>query len=85
MAKVDFSDKFKGLKDKVANTEAPAPMQKIVPVKATNSRKKLDPTQDEPFTFWTTKDKMKALKKRAIDENTSVKDLINKALDAYLN
>lgn len=87
MAKLDLSEKFKGLKEKVNTTEVSTPMQKVVidkPKKATRA-KVLDPENDEPFTFWSSKDKLLKMKVRALQEGITAKELINKALDVYLN
>jgi hypothetical protein len=86
MAKTNttFSDRFKDLKEKAATTQAATPIQKVIAVPTKASNKKIDNDKEEPFTFWTTKDKMKKLKLRAIEEGTSVKDLINQALDTFL-
>lgn len=87
MAKLDLSEKFKGLKDKVNTTEVSTPMQKVVidtPKKATRS-KVLDIETDEPFTFWSSKDKLMEVKVRALKEGISAKQLINNAIDMYLN
>ncbi len=86
MAKQDFSERFQGLKDKVNATEVAAPIQKVVPIvskKATRLRV-LDPKNDEPFTFWSSKEKLMKVKVKALQEGISAKELINKALDNYL-
>lgn len=87
MAKLDLSDKFKSLKDKVNTTEVSTPIQKVVidkPKKATRS-KVIDPENDEPFTFWSSKERLMKVKIRALQEGIAAKDVINKALDMYLN
>lgn len=87
MGKLDLSEKFKNLKDKVNTTEVSTPMQKVVidtPKKATRV-KVLDPENDEAFTFWSSKDKLLKVKVRALQEGITAKELINRALDVYLN
>lgn len=82
----DFKDKFQGLKDMVQSSPVATPMQKVVPApKAKESKKKpLDKENSSAFTFWIDNDKMDQLKMKSITSKTSVKDLINQAIDAFL-
>ena len=82
----DFSGLMNDLQAKVKVTEVATPTQQVVPlVNKPTKRKGIDPTKDEPFTFWTSKERMKKLKMLALDQNKSLKDLINSAIDNYLN
>jgi hypothetical protein len=86
MAKLDLSEKFKGLKDKVNTTEVSAPMQKVVPVSPRKVKAKtIDPENADVFTFWSTKELLLKVKMRALQDGVSAKEVINKALDMYLN
>lgn len=76
----DYADKFKGFADKVKSEPFTTPLQKVVPTKAPKPKK-------EPETgfhvFIKTKN-LKALKLKALQEETSVKDLINQAIEGIL-
>jgi hypothetical protein len=87
MAKQDFSAQMQGLKDMVKASPVATPMQKVVPATiAKESKKKtpLDKANSSAFTFWIDNDKLDQLKMKSITSKTSVKDLINQAVDAFL-
>lgn len=54
------------------------PKQKVVPVK-TNKR-----DSEQTYTLWLDKELIKALKLKAVEEDTNVKLLIEKAIRQYL-
>ncbi len=81
----DYTDKFKGFANKVKTEKVEIPMQKVVPVKAASKRVTLDRENSKPFNVWLTNDIIKALKVKAANEDCSVKEIINKAIGAYLN
>lgn len=41
--------------------------------------------EEEPFTFWLPKSKMKALKMLSIESDSSLKTLLNEGVDLLLN
>lgn len=85
MAKTqDYTDKFKGFADKVKTEKVEIPMQKVVPVTASKKRETLDRENSKPFNVWFPNETIKALKVKAANEDCSVKEIINKAIDAYL-
>jgi hypothetical protein len=86
MAKQDFSEQMKGLKDMVQSSPVSTPIQKVVPIKKAkeNLRKPLDRENSTTFTFWIENDKLDKLKMKAISSKCSTKDLINQAIDAFL-
>lgn len=55
-----------------------APQQKVVPVK----EKKRD--NEKSYTLWLDKDLLKALKLKAAETDDNMKNLVEKALRAYL-
>lgn len=69
MAKQDFSL----LIGKAKETQIKTTIQKVVPVK----KKK----EETIFSLYIPTDKLKALKIRSAENNTSLKDLINSAID----
>jgi hypothetical protein len=85
MKKDDFSNKFNELKSLVNSKEPSVPTQLVTPLKSKVGRKRLLNEEDEPFTFWTTSERMKKIKMKALLDDTSIKELINKAIDLYLN
>lgn len=85
MAKTqDYTDKFKGFADKVKTEKVEIPMQKVVPIKTASKRTTLDRENSKPFNVWFPNDTIKSLKVRAAMEDCTIKELINKAVDAYL-
>ena len=85
MAKTqDYTDKFKGFADKLNTEKVEIPMQKVVPIKASAKKVALDRDNSKPFSVWFPNETIKALKVKAANEECSLKDIINKAVDAYL-
>lgn len=84
MAKQDYSEKFKGFADKVKTEKVEIPMQKVVPVKKAQKRVVLDKENETPFNVWTTKDNIKYLKQIAIEEDSTIRDLINEGINMVL-
>ncbi|PQJ82615.1 hypothetical protein [Polaribacter glomeratus] len=74
MEKLDFNDLIKKAK---ANNQSKT-MQKVVPIIS----KEIDETQ---FSFYIEKKLLKRLKIKALDEDCSVKKLINKSIEDSLN
>lgn len=68
-------DPFAKLKDVKKND---VPKQKVVPVK----ERKRDGEQS--YTLWLDKELIKALKVRAVEEDTNVKNLVEEAIREYL-
>lgn len=69
MAKKDLSE----LIGKAKKTEVITPVQKVVPVKEKKS--------ETMFSVYIPNEKLKALKILSAEKNTSLKDLINTAID----
>jgi hypothetical protein len=76
----DYSDKFKGFADKVKAEPFTTPIQKIVPVKVPKPKKEAE----TGFHVYIKTENLKALKLKALQEETSVKDLINRAIEGVL-
>jgi hypothetical protein len=76
----DYSDKFKDFADKVKSETFDTPIQKIVPVKAAKPKKE----PETGFHVYIKTENLKALKMKALQEETSVKDLINRAIEGIL-
>lgn len=69
MAKQDFT----ALVNKAKKTKAEAPIQKVVPIK--------DKKDETIFSFYIPTEKLKKLKIISAEKETSLKDLINSAID----
>lgn len=69
MKKTDFSTLIGKAKEKQVKT----PVQKIVPIK--------EKKEETLFSLYIPSDKLKALKIKSAEENTSIKELINTAID----
>ena len=66
--------------DKLKNIQkSNSPKQKVVQVKE-NKR-----DSEKSYMLWLNKDLLKDLKKRAIEEDSNMKEIIEKALNQYLN
>lgn len=75
MAKQDFSD----LMQKVKQNQATTPQQKIVPITQTKKEETL-------FSFYMPNETLKKLKLLSVQENKSIKSLINEAVNrAYFS
>ncbi len=68
-------DPFAKLKEVKQND---VPKQKVVPVK----ERKRD--SEQSYTLWLDKELIKALKVRALEEDTNVKNLVEEAIRQYL-
>lgn len=62
---------------KKVNSSTSKPLQKVTPL---NQEK--DETQ---FSFWMESDLLKQLKMRALEEDTSIKNIINKSIASYIS
>ncbi len=76
----DYTDKFKGFAEKVKAEPFTTPIQKIVPVKAPKPEK----AAETGFHVYIKTENLKALKLKALQEETTVKDLINRAIEEIL-
>ena len=66
--------------DKLKNLEkSNSPKQKVVQVKESKR------DSEKSYMLWLNKDLLKDLKKRAIEEDSNMKEIIEKALNQYLN
>lgn len=74
MEKENISDMI----SKVMFNNQPKIIQKVIPIKNNDSN-------EVQFSFYLTKQLLKQIKQRALDENQSIKYIINEALDLYLN
>ena len=66
--------------DKLKNIQkSNSPKQKVVQVKESKR------DNEKSYMLWLNKDLLKDLKKRAIEEDSNMKEIIEKALNEYLN
>lgn len=66
--------------DKLKNIQkSNSPKQKVVQVKESKRE------NEKSYMLWLNKDLLKDLKKRAIEEDSNMKEIIEKALKEYLN
>ncbi|MGV0922108.1 ribbon-helix-helix protein, CopG family [Empedobacter falsenii] len=66
--------------DKLKNIQkSNSPKQKVVQVKESKR------DSEKSYMLWLNKDLLKDLKKRAIEEDSNMKEIIEKALNQYLN
>ncbi|MCA4783325.1 ribbon-helix-helix protein, CopG family [Empedobacter falsenii] len=66
--------------DKLKNIQkSNSPKQKVVQVKESKR------DNEKSYMLWLNKDLLKDLKKRAIEEDSNMKEIIEKALNQYLN
>lgn len=66
--------------DKLKNIQkSNSPKQKVVQVKESKR------DSEKSYMLWLNKDLLKDLKKRAIEEDSNMKEIIEKALNDYLN
>ncbi|MDM1552850.1 ribbon-helix-helix protein, CopG family [Empedobacter falsenii] len=66
--------------DKLKNIQkSNSPKQKVVQVKESKR------DSEKSYMLWLNKDLLKDLKKRAIEEDSNMKEIIEKALNEYLN
>lgn len=66
--------------DKLKNIQkSNSPKQKVVQVKESKRE------NEKSYMLWLNKDLLKDLKKRAIEEDSNMKEIIEKALKQYLN
>lgn len=80
--KIDYSDKLASFHTKVTTEDVSVKLQKVVPVVQTVA--KIDKNSLTQFQFWMSKTMHKTIKLKAIDEGTSAKELVLKAIEAYL-
>ncbi|MEG0695559.1 MAG: ribbon-helix-helix protein, CopG family [Algoriella sp.] len=65
--------------DKLKNIQKPSvPKQKVVQVKESKR------DNEKSYMLWLNKELLKDLKKRAIEEDSNMKEIIEKALNQYL-
>jgi predicted HicB family RNase H-like nuclease len=76
----DYADKFKGFADKVKSEPVSTTIQKVMPVKQAKPKKEAE----TGFHVFIKISNLKALKLKALQEETSVKDLINRAIEGIL-
>lgn len=74
MAKENISDMI----SKVMSSSQPKTIQKVIPIKNKDD-------EEVQFSFYLTKQLLKKIKQRALDENQTIKHIINEALELYLN
>jgi hypothetical protein len=76
----DYAEKFKGFADKVKSEPVTTTIQKVMPVKRAKPTKE----PETGFHVYINTKNLKALKMKALQEETSVKDLINRAIEGML-
>jgi hypothetical protein len=78
----DYAEKFKGFADKVKSEPVTTTIQsiRVMPVKAAKPTKE----PETGFHVYINTKNLKALKMKALQEETSVKDLINRAIEGIL-
>jgi len=74
MAKQNFNELIK----KAKSSNQPKTIQKVTPIRTSNEA-------EVQFSFYLSKQLLKDIKQQALDENDSIKNVINKALEQYLN
>lgn len=74
MAKQNFNE----LINRAKSSNQQKIIQKVSPVKSTKDK-------EVQFSFYLSKKLLKEIKLKALNENESIKNLINKALEQYLN
>ncbi|MGO3181862.1 MAG: hypothetical protein ACTIJ9_03420 [Aequorivita sp.] len=74
MEKGNISDMI----SKVMSSNQPKTIQRVVPIKHQDNK-------EVQFSFYLSKNLLKQMKQRALDDNESIKCIINRALESYLN
>lgn len=76
----DYTDKFKGFAEKVKAEPFTTPIQTVVPAKVPKPKKEAE----TGFHVFIKTKNLKALKLKALQEETTIKELINRAIEGIL-
>jgi predicted HicB family RNase H-like nuclease len=76
----DYAKKFRGFADKVKSEPVNITIQEVMPARKAKPAKE----PEKGFHVYINTKNLKALKMKALQEETSVKDLINRAIERIL-
>lgn len=75
----DYANKLQGFAERVKAEPVQVPVQKVIPVQTMSESK-----EEQQLNVWITKDMMKRLKVKAIENDKTLKEMVTEAIEQFL-